>query len=57
MAKVIEEIIVLKLSKIFRDSEDSPEKLVSDEFIASLETLAAEVSEDAALIVEVVRAD
>lgn len=56
MARVQETLVVVKLSKLVRDSEDG-ESLAPADFGASLEALASELIEDKAVIVEVVESE
>lgn len=56
MAKILEEVIVIKLSKLVKnDKEAKANKLASDEVVSALEQVAQELVGDAA-IVEVERA-
>lgn len=55
MAKIIEEIIVIKLSKIVKDSESSPAIIAGSEIQAALEQVAQELVGDA-VVVEVDKA-
>lgn len=54
MAKIHEEIIVVKLSKLVKDSE-SGTNLASEELVSSLEAVAQELA-DAGIVVEVEKA-
>ncbi len=42
MAKLVEDVLVVKVSKLYRDNE-STEELVSDDIIIALEQLVQEV--------------
>jgi hypothetical protein len=53
MAKVHEEIIMVKLSKLVKNSEE-PEQLTNDDFETNLEAIVQELVGDA-IIVEVER--
>ena len=56
MAKILEEVVVIKLSKLVKNEKDvKPGTLASDEIVAALEQVAQELVGDAA-IVEVERA-
>jgi len=56
MAKLVEQVLAIKLSKIVKDSEDNS-LVISDEALATLLTsipeLAESVIDDAAVVVEV----
>jgi hypothetical protein len=54
MAKVVEEVIVIKVSKLVREDAESA-VFISDEFIAGLEAIASDMLDDASAIVEVVK--
>ena len=43
MAKILEEIVVIKLSKLIKDSESGSE-LASDEFVSALQSVAEELA-------------
>lgn len=53
MAKIIEDIIVIKFSKIVRDSESEPAAIASADIQQALEQVAQELVGDA-VVVEVV---
>jgi hypothetical protein len=56
MAKVIEEVIVIKLSRMVRDSDDSSTVVDTDQRVLIEQTIPAlieEVINDAAVVVEV----
>ena len=56
MAKIYEELVIIKLSKLVKDSTTPDSILANDEIIASLETVAQElVSSD--VIVEILKDD
>lgn len=55
MAKIVEEVLVIKFSKIVRDSEDSSSSL-NDELRSSLEQVAQELVGDR-VVVEVVQVE
>ena len=54
MAKIIEEIVVIKLSKLVKDS-DAGIEIASDDIVAALQSVAEELT-GAGIIVEVERA-
>ncbi len=53
MAKILEEMVVVRFSKIVKDSEKD-KKVVNAEIISALEQLAQEVAGDS-VIVEVIK--
>ncbi len=56
MAKILEEVVVIKLSKLVKNDKDlAAGSLASDEIVAALEQVAQELVGDSA-IVEVERA-
>lgn len=55
MAKIIEDVIVIKFSKIVRESDADPAPAVLNEHIQALEQVAQELVGDA-VVVEVERA-
>lgn len=57
MAKLVEEVLVIKLSKLVRDKDANDTVLVNDEFIENLEVVAGEIASDSGVVVEVIRAD
>lgn len=54
MAKILEEIVVIKLSKLIKDSESGSE-LASDEFVSALQSVAEELA-GAGIVIEAERA-
>lgn len=57
MSKTVEELIVLKVSKLFKDKEDTSDILLADnEFLYTLEKTASELLGDD-IIVEIKRGD
>ena len=54
MAKILEEIVVIKLSKLIKDSESGSE-LASDEFVSALQSVAEELA-GPGIVVEAERA-
>jgi hypothetical protein len=55
MAKIVEEVLIVKFSKIVKDSEESGD-LVSPDITSALEQVAQELVGDA-MLVEVTRVD
>lgn len=55
MAKLIEDVLVLKFSKIVRDNTADPEGAISNEMIAALEQVAQELVGQS-VVVEIERA-
>jgi hypothetical protein len=55
MAKIVEEILVVKFSKIVKDSSEDRSTIVSDDILAALEQVAQELVTNS-VIVEVVKA-
>jgi hypothetical protein len=55
MAKIVEEILVVKFSKIVKDSSEDQSTIVSDDILAALEQVAQELVTNS-VIVEVVKA-
>lgn len=49
MAKIVEEVIIIKVSKLVKDSADGS-SIVSDETIAGLEAVAQELVGDGAVV-------
>jgi hypothetical protein len=43
MAQIVEEIILIRLSRIVKDSETAPESIVTDEVTSTLETVTQEI--------------
>lgn len=56
MAKLVEEVLVVKVSKLVRDKEADETVLITDEFVDNLEAVATEIAQDG-VVVEVIRAD
>lgn len=56
MARIVEEMVIVKVSKIVRDEEDIS-TFVSDEFVAGIEAMASELIQDPKAVVEVIKAD
>ena len=54
MAKIIEEIVVIKLSKLVRDSDVNAE-IISDDTVSALQAVVEELT-GAGIVVEVERA-
>ena len=54
MAKILEEIVVIKLSKLIKDSESGSE-LASDEFVSALQSVAEELA-GTGIVIEAERA-
>ena len=52
MAKIVEDIVVIKFSKIVKDNDDGKTALVSDDTLDALVQVAEELS-DKGIIVEV----
>jgi hypothetical protein len=55
MAKIVEDVIVIKFSKIVKDSEEGSSSIASADVQAALEQVAQELVGDA-VVVEVVQA-
>ena len=55
MAKIVEDVVVLKFSRIVKDSDADPEPAVTNDSIAALAQVAQELVGDA-VVVEVERA-
>jgi hypothetical protein len=51
MAKIVEEFVIVKVSKLVRDGADSA--ILPEDFAPTVEALASEVIGDASVIVEV----
>jgi hypothetical protein len=57
MAKVVEEIVILRVSKLLKNKEDTSDVLLADnEFLNSLEQVATELLGDG-ITVEIERGD
>lgn len=46
MAKIQEEIVIIRLSKLIKNNEDNQESLTNDDFGANLETIVQELVGD-----------
>jgi len=55
MAKIVEEILLVKFSKIVKDTSEDQSTIVSDDILAALEQVSQELVTDS-VIVEVVKA-
>jgi hypothetical protein len=55
MAKIVEDVIVIKLSKIVKDSDKDSASLANPEILAALEQVAQELVGDG-IVVEAVKA-
>lgn len=55
MAKIVEDVVVIKLSKIVKDNESDSQSLVTEDLKSSLEQVAQELV-GSAIIVELVEA-
>lgn len=53
MAKIVEEMIVVKVSKLVKD-DASTDSLITEDFAAGIEAVATELMQDPAAIVEVI---
>lgn len=53
MAKIVEEMIVVKISKLVKDGV-SQDSLITEDFIVGIEAVASELMQDPAAIVEVI---
>jgi hypothetical protein len=57
MAKIVEEIVILRVSKLLKNKEDTSDVLLADnEFLSSLEQVATELLGDG-ITVEIERGD
>jgi hypothetical protein len=54
MAKIVEDIVIIKFSKIVKDSESTSSNIAGDEVQAALEQVAQELVGDA-IVVEVLK--
>ena len=54
MAKIVEDIIVIKFSKIVKDKESAEHGIANDEIIAALEQVAQELVGDS-IVVETIK--
>ncbi len=50
MAKIQEEIIIIKLSKLVKNSEEVEDSLINDDFSANLETIVQELVGDTVIV-------
>ena len=50
VAKIIEQIIVIKLSKLTKNDDDRDTTLVTDDIVAALEQVAQELAEDGVIV-------
>ena len=55
MAKIVEEIVVIKFSKIVKDNDPSKVEIANNEVLAALEQVAQELAGDS-VVVEAVKA-
>ncbi len=55
MAKIVEDVVIIKLSKIVKDSDSEQTTIVSPEIQAALEQVAQELVGDS-IVVEAVKA-
>ena len=55
MAKIVEDVVVIKFSKIVKDSDSDKSEIASSETLAALEQVAQELAGEA-VVVEVVKA-
>ena len=55
MARIVEEVVVIKFSKIVKDTDNSADTIATEEVQAALEQVAQELAGDA-VVVEVERA-
>jgi hypothetical protein len=55
MAKIVEEILIVKFSKIVKDASEDQSTIVSDDILSALEQVSQELVTDS-VIVEVVKA-
>lgn len=55
MAKIIEDVVVLKFSRIVKDKDTDPEPVVSNDTLSALMQVAQELAGDS-VVVEVERA-
>ncbi len=54
MAKIVEDIVVIKFSKIVKDNENANGGIANDEIIAALEQVAQELAGDS-IVVETIK--
>jgi hypothetical protein len=50
MAKIVEDILIIKFSKIVKDSNTDPQPVVTNEVIGALEQVAQELVGDAVIV-------
>lgn len=55
MAKIVEDVVLIKLSKIVKDSDKDSANIANPEILAALEQVAQELAGDG-IVVEVVKA-
>jgi hypothetical protein len=55
MAKIVEEVLVVKFSKIVKDDSEDKTSIISDDILAALEQVSQELVTNS-VIVEVVKA-
>lgn len=55
MAKIVEDIVIIKFSRIVKDSNQDPDPALTNEHIAALEQVAQELVGEA-VVIEVERA-
>lgn len=55
MAKIVEDIVVLKFSRIVKDNDADPDPAVKNDHIAAIEQVAQELVGDS-VVIEVTRA-
>ena len=55
MAKIVEDVIVIKFSRIVKDNTDNPEPAITNDHIAALEQVAQELVGET-VVIEVDRA-
>jgi hypothetical protein len=55
MAKIVEDVLVVKFSKIVKDTSDDSTAIIEDESVLALEQVAQELA-GTGVVVEVVRA-
>lgn len=54
MAKIVEDIVIIKLSKLVKENNKDPDPIISTEQVQALEQVAQELVGDA-VIIEVMR--
>jgi hypothetical protein len=55
MAKIVEDVLIIKFSKIIKDNESDPAPALSNDIISSLEQVAQELAGQS-VVVEIERA-